>query len=90
MGLSVSLLYVLLQTNLIIAPAAKRSNVIGRTSAGDRRTPIGEILELSFNIQGSERASRAGYDAVREQKSDVLGEWSANSGRTDLLYQVEC
>jgi len=49
-------LYVLLQPNLIIAPVAGGPNVTGRTSAGDRRTPAREILELSFNIQSSETA----------------------------------
>ena len=45
--------------------------MIGRTSTCDRRTSLRGILELSFNLQGSERASRTGYDAGRERKNGL-------------------
>jgi hypothetical protein len=73
--------YVLLQPNLIIAPVAGGPNVTGRTSAGDRRVPTGEILELSFNIQSSETASRSDNDAVRKRNARF---WAA--GRQSFHY----
>ncbi len=55
----------MLQANSIIAPVAGRSNVIGRTLLGDRRTPTSEILELSVYIQTSEMATQSDEGAVR-------------------------